>query len=659
MSFKAEFPQHLLQSDMQAIPSHDADDGDLPETSYEHRNHQVNLIKRKPVGSNSRVQVGCVPSDIWSEKRSLTTTAWRTKWNRVGPLLGLAGLIFTILSILIAFGILRASDSDYVSSWRYSPNVYLAIMTSITGKATSLAALQGAMIAWWLRAMHGTTLEQLHFDWSMGQNIWDALIAGRRINMIAIACICGTIAAIDAPLLQRASSVVSRSPNTEVMLDVNLVPQIPGYYSGQTSYDDTGSGPESQGTDPNPDFYPVMMSWINNETIPAIVSGCPDTCAITLRAPMIATWNCTETSRYVNYTETLPGNYSWDEITNNPALKNRTAFYTDFRLLYDSTVREFLPYWIGMSDQDATDTCAGHYIRKNCLAASAIGEYDLLVRDNETFFAQGVAKPRFIAWSNNTAMNNQTAAKYSLSVLPGLQYQANYNSTFSGIAFALIARYATIVQFIPIAWPYHPNIYGVTGLTPWMFSHIRDYIAFNRGNACIPAWIDPSDDLLAGMNELAFRIGVHTSRPAFRENLLSQQYNPLDPGVEISYRAPGTFVSKVNVFEVDYLFFFGAATVELICVLVILYTYNGWWRLGRAVTFSPLEMANAFEAPLLMHVNSNSNADDIAKALGSYKVKYGAVGSFVEEADGSEAEKLALTDRVDVQEPRKGMTFRW
>lgn len=100
-----------------------------------------------------------------------------------------------------------------------------------------------------------TSLRLVH-----GTEYWDALIAGRRIDIIAIACICGTIAAIDAPLLQRASSVVSRSPDTEVILDVNLVPQIPGYYSGQTSYDDTGNGPAIQMTDPNPDFYHVMMT---------------------------------------------------------------------------------------------------------------------------------------------------------------------------------------------------------------------------------------------------------------------------------------------------------------------------------------------------------------------------------------------------------------
>lgn len=149
MSFTSGIPRHLLQPNMQAIPSSDMDDGDLSGKTYEQRNYQGTRIMRKLVASSTSVQVESVPSEVWIEKRSLTTTSWEPKWNRVGPILGLIALMSAILSIPIAFGILRASDGDTVSSWRCSPNVYLAIMTSITGKTASMAALQGAVIARW------------------------------------------------------------------------------------------------------------------------------------------------------------------------------------------------------------------------------------------------------------------------------------------------------------------------------------------------------------------------------------------------------------------------------------------------------------------------------------------------------------------------------
>lgn len=289
----------------------------------------------------------------------------------------------------------------------------------------------------------------------------------------------------------------------------------------------------------------------------------------------------------------------------------------------DSADREFLRVTTGISDQNAVDTCVGLFTRQRCLLASAIGDYDLIVRDNQISFVGGFAQPRSVAWSNNTGMNNNTSSQYHLSMEPGIQRQSNYNSTVAGLAYAGSIRYDTQVVYMPIGWPHHPNIIG---LKPWMLSHTVDYIAFNRGNACIPAVVDPFDDLMSGMNELAFRIGIHTARPEFREEILSQRFTPLDPAAEIAYAASGILVSSVNVFKVDYLLFFGAALVQLVCTLVIMYTFYGWWRLGRAVSFSPLEVARAFNSPMLSHLASNTPADEMAKEVGQHRIRYGAIG---------------------------------
>ena len=37
--------------------------------------------------------------------------------------------------------------------------------------------------------------------------------------------------------------------------------------------------------------------------------------------------------------------------------------------------------------------------------------------------------------------------------------------------------------------------------------------------------------------------------------------------------------------------FLAAALLELICIGLVLPTYVGWWKLGRSVSFSPLEIA--------------------------------------------------------------------
>ena len=55
--------------------------------------------------------------------------------------------------------------------------------------------------------------------------------------------------------------------------------------------------------------------------------------------------------------------------------------------------------------------------------------------------------------------------------------------------------------------------------------------------------------------------------------------------------AMGSVVGDHLVFRTDYWFFVAAAAVEVMCILFILPTYHGWWRLGRSVSLSPLETA--------------------------------------------------------------------
>jgi hypothetical protein len=66
----------------------------------------------------------------------------------------------------------------------------------------------------------------------------------------------------------------------------------------------------------------------------------------------------------------------------------------------------------------------------------------------------------------------------------------------------------------------------------------------------------------------------------------------------------------------------GFALITIAC-LAILPTYWGWWRLGRAVSLSPLEIAKAFDAPLMHVLDSNVTSGDLVRAVGGKRVRYG------------------------------------
>ena len=66
--------------------------------------------------------------------------------------------------------------------------------------------------------------------------------------------------------------------------------------------------------------------------------------------------------------------------------------------------------------------------------------------------------------------------------------------------------------------------------------------------------------------------------------------------------------------------------------------FNGWWHLGRDLTLSPAELANAFEAPLLAQADSNATADDLLRSFGRDRVQYGVSEKVISGVDGGEAD---------------------
>lgn len=99
-----------------------------------------------------------------------------------------------------------------------------------------------------------------------------------------------------------------------------------------------------------------------------------------------------------------------------------------------------------------------------------------------------------------------------------------------------------------------------------------------------------------------------------------------------------------TVYVTSYWWFGAGALADLLCILCILPTYWGWWRLGRSVSFSPLEMANAFEAPLLRDAKCPSNASGrhIANLMREWEVRYGATGNVCYSHEGYKAEQVAF-----------------
>ena len=65
----------------------------------------------------------------------------------------------------------------------------------------------------------------------------------------------------------------------------------------------------------------------------------------------------------------------------------------------------------------------------------------------------------------------------------------------------------------------------------------------------------------------------------------------LDPEMKVNSTALARIVGHHNVYHTNLKWFGAAAAVEVLCIALVLPTFVGWWRLGRPVSFSPIEIA--------------------------------------------------------------------
>lgn len=526
--------------------------------------------------SSSKENLSPQTTTIEAEAES---TPWTPSFLRIGPLIGLAALLFAFLQIFASYAVLKASHGDAVTNWKYQPNVYLAILAAISNKALSFAVVQGSVITWWLRALHGTTVAQLHRDWAYGLHVYKAMLAGRHFNMLALACICATFVAVDGPLLQRASTVHSRIPEKRVPLSIAITPEVPAYFSGSSQYDLHSSYSESF----SEAFLPIVKDYARGTPITAGVKGCSGTCNATVRAPALALDHCQSTLLYINYTEPLSPEEERVSNLTQMAPYDRTVFSVGVASLKGTGAGEQLILETALPDKEIIKTCAGRLNHTLCYLVSAVAEYDILINGETITFPTPPNEPNIVRVAKNTAITNQTMAEF------GLKHDGDWtSSTLSGIALLGGAQFGTIEGFIPPSTPGGQVDLALGDQSWFAFQHIANYQRVtDYKNACGSNWIDPMPDVMANLNEIMFRTGVHTAR-VYNETWLKSR---IDDGLEIYYNVSGMHQSPVNVFESDFNYFAGAAAVELFSILAILFTYYGWWRLGRAMSFSPLEIA--------------------------------------------------------------------
>jgi hypothetical protein len=163
---------------------------------------------------------------------------------------------------------------------------------------------------------------------------------------------------------------------------------------------------------------------------------------------------------------------------------------------------------------------------------------------------------------------------------------------------------------------------------------------------------DPMDRMLDNMREIAFRTAVHVGRdPGLQNETDALQIVP--------YEGEG----RQSIYITNTRFMIAAAILSLSSIVAVATTFYGWWELGRTVSLNPLELAKAFDAPLLREVGSNITVLN-PKALGSaglQRVQYGeqlnSDHDDLKESVKTAHKRLVIGSLGDVKKPANGQVY--
>ena len=315
----------------------------------------------------------------------------------------------------------------------------------------------------------------------------------------------------------------------------------------------------------NSSIYSNIRPYYANDPMPACSRGCNGTCKAKIRAPALMPTACTSHAIPVNYTHpvnlTTVSGY-WDLA---PPLTSE-AFFIDMGFIVNE--QESINLITAFSQ---TTNCAGLLHYTVCNLVSAVGEYEVTIKGNGLVLPDAVS-PTIVAVANNTRAKP----------IGGEATPPWHKSTLAGVVFAGLRKWHSAAKLLP----------GGNGTISSMTqggTSLELYIAKKPFTMC-PSWIDPTKDVLQDLNRLMLYIGVIAAQ-TYNASYL-QSY--MDPGLEIQTQVTSSVVGTQNIFHSNMRWFGAAASLEALCIVLILPTYVRWWRLGRPMTFSPLEIAKVY-----------------------------------------------------------------
>ena len=454
---------------------------------------------------------------------------------------------------------------------------------------------------------------------------------------------CVALAVIDGPLLQRASTIISRDVTLPITLNVSIAQQLPkGYTSlmlGRIDEPVVLTAP----------FAQVMKQYNAKNLIRAGFQGCNGTCTANVPAAGFSV-NCSAAvGTPIDYNPIISNDTKGSVGPNTqPIFTTNLTWSSGYgHSLAESHNPEQVILTVGYPN---TTNCSGTFYTTTCTLTEAVVEYPISLV-NDTVALNSLATNLTVV-----AIGNSTS-----DVVDG--YDAGQNVTLGGFFLAGNDLFGanTSQSFVGAA-----GLFELDDLNTFASQYI---VNFEFVENCQYTWRDPTDDILLALQEIMFRTAISAANASV-SSIISTSQGDLSFPTNITIPARQT--STQNIYTSHFGFLWGALAVMALGIASVLPTFNGWRHLGRSMTLSPIETAKAFNAPILTTERPHSNmaVTQLILEVGSRQVRYGEVTTVMSNSSidrsldgrlisqrGIGVRRLEMGSPDEVMTPGKGATF--
>ena len=209
-------------------------------------------------------------------------------------------------------------------------------------------------------------------------------------------------------------------------------------------------------------------------------------------------------------------------------------------------------------------------------------------------------------------------------------------TVLGGIGLWLYERYSASGDLYANGSPFEPQLTGSLAREYLKSADDQDFI---NGNI---SWIDPMSDVLAEIREVMFRTAVAATNASHQQVV------------------PSTDTFDTIVYKSNYGYLAATVVIMVLATGSLLPSLVGWKDLGRQMSLSPIEIAKAFDAPMLQECGSNMTVPEALKVVGRNRIQYGErTPIFLDRDSASDQDRLldegSTSPNTGVERPQESV----